>query len=159
MNQCSSCKKEIDDGASKCPYCQAFQQWYRNPQVYGLLILIPVFGFLFLWQRSLMNTKNYIDYQDKFAVEKVSQVVNDDKKWDFLTYKIKNGTDLRWEHLEYQLIGLDEKGAIVYTCSNGEYGWSVQPKAEALITASCGRNKNIAKWDFKITEMTTPWRH
>jgi len=36
---CRSCKDETDEAATKCPKCQAYQQWYRNPQYASLLFL------------------------------------------------------------------------------------------------------------------------
>lgn len=44
MKICKSCRKEIDEQATKCPYCQTDQRnWFRQHPV-----MITILGFLFL---------------------------------------------------------------------------------------------------------------
>lgn len=44
MKKCKSCQKEIDEKATKCPYCQTDQRsWFRkHPILTGLLVLFVI---------------------------------------------------------------------------------------------------------------------
>ncbi len=159
MKPCKACQKEIPDEAYKCSHCRAFQKWYRNPQNISWLLLIPFFGFLY-WSSldlrdSYLNPQKYTQYQSQFTVELVKVVTSDDKKKDAITYKVKNGTDYKWENAKISLIGTDEKGDVVFTESDTKYGWVIQPKSESFLTVTVEKKWKVKSWEIKITDLDT----
>lgn len=155
MSHCKACKMEIDQKATKCPHCQAYQQWYKNPQNYGLLFMLPFIAVIFFWQSTILKSKQFTEYQKQFTVEKVKEILSDDGKRVIITYKIKNETQYKWEDLTYEMIGTDEDGDLVLTEAGSEYSWVIQPKEEAYLTVMVEKNKNVYSWDVRITDMET----
>ncbi len=154
MKKCKSCKKEIDDLATKCPFCQGYQQWFRNPQYFGFLFFIPLLGFM-LWQTNSFKSKSFEEYRNRVAVEEVRIVQSDDGKKDILTYNVKNDTDLTWKSIVFEINGYDDHGNLVLTNSESEYAWIVQPRSQSYLSATVVRNANVKKWKMRIVNMET----
>ena len=162
MKPCKACQIEIPDEAYKCSHCRAFQKWYRNPQSISWLLLIPLFGLLY-WScipvslsLKRQHKQKYTQYQSQFTVELVKMVTSDDKKKDAITYKVKNGTDYKWENAKISLIGIDDKGDVVYTKSDTEYGWVIQPKSESFLTVTVEKKWKVKSWEIKLTDLEAP---
>ena len=152
MKNCKSCQKEIDDNATKCPYCQAFQKWIKSPQLLGLifpLIFIPiVFTSSGLW-----NKKEYIDYKESFIIESVSESV--DNNYNIYTYQITNNTSHKWESLTYQFIGKNESGKVVIVKSEEAYSWKVMPNSFSMLSIKAEKNALVSKWELKVLDMNS----
>ena len=154
MRLCKACQMEIDNKATKCPHCQAYQQWYKNPQHYGLFFVFPFILFIF-WQSSMFKSEQFTQYQSQFTIEEVTETVSDDDKRVIITYRIKNGTKHKWEHLSYELIGKDRNNNLVMTDAGSEYSWVVQPGGETYLTVKVEKNKNVYSWNIRITDLET----
>jgi hypothetical protein len=156
MSQCRACRTEIDAAATKCPHCQAFQRWYRNPQAWGFLLLLPFLGF-FYWQSSLLGSRaQFVNYREHFSIEKVRDVEGDSTQRPRITYRITNRTKLKWEHLSYQLVGNDDKGDLVLTDWRSEPGLVLQPGGEAYVTVQVDPTKEVRSWHLQITDLHSP---
>jgi len=145
---------EIDQKATKCPHCQAHQQWYRNPQHYGMLFLIPFLAFMF-WQSSLFKSKKFTEYQKYFTVEKIKEIASDDDSKLIITYKVNNATNYKWEHLSYEIVGTDSNGELMLTDAGSEYSWVIQPDGESYLTVKVEKNRYVSSWSLEISDMET----
>ncbi|MBI9015799.1 MAG: hypothetical protein JEZ07_00925 [Phycisphaerae bacterium] len=150
MKTCKHCKKEIEQLASKCPYCQGVQNWYKDPQVTTLLPMLVVFYFIF-GSSGLFNKKVYTDYKEQITFEKLSTSSDDSNI--IHTYNIKNNTKYKWESISYQYVGTDEKGQVMKVKSEQEYRWVVQPNDSSMLSILIEKNSPIKKWELKIIDM------
>ena len=150
MKPCKSCHKEIDDLASKCPYCQAFQVWYRNPQVYGMLfplVLIPVIFF----STGMWGKKEFADYSKLFDVNQISCSVDGDKI--AIVYSIENKSEVKWNRLSYEVIGYDDKNMVNFTKTNSEFSWVIEPHGVSHLTVELENRNAVKRWALKISEL------
>ncbi|MCM8533153.1 MAG: hypothetical protein NE330_18440 [Lentisphaeraceae bacterium] len=150
MKNCKSCQKEIDEKATKCPYCQGYQKWGKSPQILGLifpLIFIPII----FTSTGLWNQKDYIDYKDSFQVETVSSSI--DNNYKIHTYKISNSTAHKWKNITYQFIGTDKSGKVVIVKSDAAYSWAVMPNSSSMISIKVEKNPLVAQWKLKVLDM------
>jgi len=154
MKQCKSCRKEIDDFATKCPYCQGYQQWFRNPQYFGFVFVIPFLGIM-IWKMNALESESFEKYRNKIAVEEVRIVQSDDGKKDILTFNVKNDTDLTWKAIMFEVNGYDDHDNLVLANSESEYAWLVQPRSQSYLSATVLRNAQVKKWKMRIVDMKT----
>ena len=154
MKNCKSCKKEIDEAASKCPFCQSYQIWYKSPQIYSFLFIIPIMGFSF-WNIKSLDSKSYTQFKDKISFEIVSNRIVD-KNIEFI-YKVKNLTEYKWDSIKYQMVGYDSAGKIISTKNGGVYEWVIQANSESLISVDVPNDdsQNIKTWKFEIIDLRT----
>lgn len=156
MKPCKACCEEINDEATRCPRCQAFQNWYRNPQNISWVFILIIFGWGYWFQTysfsSLLDKKDFFQYRDQFIVKKINEDRSNEKR-DALTYKIINETDIKWDSIKYELIGTDEKGDLILTDSGSEYSWVIKPKGESYLTVKIEKNTNVKSWSFKIVDL------
>lgn len=153
MKVCKACRTEIDARATKCPRCQAFQSWYRNPQDLVWLVIIPI-TVPTLWELWNFGGADFLAYQDQFSVEKVSDSPVDDTS-GVTTYRIRNGTKHKWQSLRYEHVGVDEKGQVMISHWGTEYGWTVQPFADALVGVEVDNKVGASSWTFRIADLRT----
>ena len=133
---CNSCKEPIDAAATKCPKCQAFQAWYRNPQFFPLLFLIPFFVYIF-WNTSRMtSTATFGDYRDKLSVSVVDENASTNSKTSLVTVRLENRTDKTWKRPKFQIESLDADGKVVSVEHVNEFNVVVAPNSSALDTLS-----------------------
>jgi hypothetical protein len=133
---CKSCKEQIDPAATKCPKCQAFQQWYRNPQMFPLLFLIPFFAF-FVWNMSRVgNTATFADYKDKLSVTVLDENPSTNPRTSLLTVRLDNRSDKTWKRPKFQIESLDADGKVISVEHRNEYDVVVGPNSFALDTLS-----------------------
>lgn len=151
MKTCKSCRKEIESKASKCAFCQSYQVWYRNPQLYGFIIALPMFVVIF-WNSGLFNQKNFIDYEPKFkiAVEKV--ISANDPRYTLFTYKVINDTDYKWSRINYQVVSKQD-GELLSSMTGSDYSWVIQPNSESLLTVRVANVPNANQWFFEIKDL------
>jgi hypothetical protein len=138
---CKSCKEQIDEAATKCPKCQAYQQCYRNPQYVSLLFLPFVIVFLF-WNtshlRHLTDHPTFSAYQDKLNVSIVREDPDGSSigKKRLLTVKLDNRSDKTWKRPKFQVESLDAEGKVLSAEHLSEYNLVVAPNSSVLTTLS-----------------------
>ncbi len=154
MTACKSCKTNIDDLATKCPYCQAYQQWFRNPQYFSLVFFIPLIA-LMIWRPIGFESESFDEFRDQILVEEVRTVPSDDGTYDIITYNITNTTAFTWKRVVYELNGYDDKDTVVVSKMRSEYSWMVPPSSQAYLSANAARHGSIKKWRIRIVSMET----
>jgi hypothetical protein len=133
---CKSCQEQIDQAATKCPKCQAYQQWFRNPQMLPLFFLLPFFAFL-IWNTSrLTNPANLADYKDKLIVSVVDEKPSANSKAQLLTLRLENRTNKTWKRPKFQIESLDGNGKVLSVEHLNEYNLVVAPNSSVLDTLS-----------------------
>lgn len=150
MKKCKSCKKEIDDSATKCPFCQSFQKWYKGPQIMILIFPLLMLPSLFSISR-LTNDEKYLNYKKDILVTQVN--IASDTESDIHTYNIKNNTEHKWHDISYQFIGTDEEGKVVVVQSDSKYRWKVQANSASMISIKTPKDTPAEKWSLKIVDM------
>jgi hypothetical protein len=133
---CKSCKEQIDPAATKCPKCQAYQQWYRNPQMVSLAVMIPLFAFIFWNTSGLMSHAALADYKDKLIVSVVDESPSANGKAELLTVRVENRTNKTWKRPKFQIESLDGEGKVLSVEHVNEYNLVVAPHSSALDTLS-----------------------
>jgi hypothetical protein len=133
---CKACKEQIDAAATKCPRCQAFQHWYRNPQLIPLVLLIPFFVFVIPSMLRLSGTAVFADYRDKLSVSVVDEGGSTNAKTSLVTIRLENRTDKTWKRPKIQIESLDADGKIVSVEHVNEYNLVVAPNSSVLDTVS-----------------------
>ena len=135
---CKSCRELIDDAARKCPKCQAYQQWYRNPQCVTLLFLTCFIVFL-IWN-SLSHRiipATFAAYKDKLSVSVVREEADGssaDGKRRLLTVQIDNRSDKTWKRPTFQILSLDKAGKIIGAEHVSDFKLVVAPHSSTLDT-------------------------
>jgi hypothetical protein len=133
---CKSCKEQIDQAATKCPKCQAYQQWYRSPQVFPLLFLLPFFAFMIWNTLRLTNPASFASYRDKLSVSVVDESRSANGKAGLLTVRLENRTNKTWKRPKFQIESLDANGKVLSVEHLDEYNLVVAPNSSALDTLS-----------------------
>jgi hypothetical protein len=117
-----------------------------------------------MWQAHLYERaglareqNQFLDYRNGFVVDKVNHATSDNQKEYLLTYKIANKTPYRWENVQYEIIGKNDKGVAIFVCTGVAYPWIVWPDSSSLVTATCRRDRQIKEWQFRITNMNS-WK-
>lgn len=133
---CKSCKEQIDQTATKCPRCQAYQQWYRNPQMVSLIVLLPFFAFL-IWNASRLGTSaSFADYKDKLGVSVVDEKPSANGKTELITVRLENRTNKTWKRPKFQIESLNPDDKVLSVEHVNEYNVVVAPNSFALDTMS-----------------------
>ena len=151
MKKCKSCRKEIEAEASKCPYCQGYQKWYKNPQYYNLIFLLPFSVFLF-WNTGLLNKKEFEAYKADFSINKENVVVIKNTQTRLITYRIKNNTAYKWNHINYEVVG-SKHDEVIAVSTGSDYSWVVQPNSDSLLTVKIKLMPGATSWSFKIKDL------
>lgn len=133
---CKACKEEIDGAATKCPKCQAYQRWYRNPQMFPLLVMIPFLTFLFFDMSSSRTPGAFRDYADKLTVAVVDEKPAADNRSNLVTVRLDNRTSKTWKRPKFQIESLDGAGNVVSVEHQSEYNMVVAPNSSAMDTLS-----------------------
>ena len=132
---CKSCKEQIDEAATKCQRCQAYQHWYRNPRMLNLLwLLLLVFLFWNPYRRSRPTT--FVDYKDKFSVTVVAENAPANRRTLLLTVRLENQSERTWKRPKFQIESLDGNEKLLCVEHLNEYNLVVGPKSFALATLS-----------------------
>jgi hypothetical protein len=150
MKICKRCKKEIEPLASKCPYCQGCQAWYKHPQFLGLLPMLIVLYFIY-GSSGLFNQKDYTKYKAQFTSEQVG--TSSEERKDIHTFNIKNNSKYKWKSISYQYIGSDDDGNIKKVISEQEYRWVVQPNDSSMLSIDIDKDNEVKTWELKIVDM------
>jgi hypothetical protein len=130
---CKACKEQIDEAATKCPRCQAYQHWYRHPRMVNLLWL-PVLAFLFWNPFRQSKSLNFADYRDKFSVSVVEEKAPANGRTRLLTVRLDNRSERTWKRPRFQVESLDGNDKLLCVEHVNEYNLVVSPKSSALDT-------------------------
>jgi hypothetical protein len=133
---CKSCKEQIDQAATKCPKCQGYQHWYRNPQAISLFLLLPCFAFIFWNASRLTNRASFADYKDKLSVSVVDEKPSAGGKAELLTVRVENRTNRTWKRPTFQIENLDENDKVLSVEHISGYNMVVAPNSSQLDTLS-----------------------
>lgn len=151
MQTCKSCIKEIETGATKCSYCQAYQVWYKNPQNYSFIFMLPFFIFIF-WNTGLFNTNDFIDYENKFTFTEEKSINVSGSNAKLITFNIKNNTRHKWNRISYEVIS-KQNGELLASITDSNYDWVIQPNSESLLTVKVPFIANANEWQLKIKDL------
>ncbi|WP_281559332.1 hypothetical protein [Thalassomonas sp. RHCl1] len=151
MIQCASCRQDIAEEASKCPYCQGYQTWYKNPHYSNWIFLLPFLGFI-SWSTGIFTEKDYQMYRDDFSISEENIVVMPNNRTRLITYRVANNTEYKWKHISYEIIG-KHQGKLIAANTDIDYGWVVQPHSESLLTAKVPFMPGASSWEFKIKDL------
>jgi hypothetical protein len=133
---CKSCSEQIDQAATKCPKCQGYQQWYRNPQMFPLFFVLPFLAFL-IWNASrLTNPASLADYKDKFSVSVLDEKPSASGKAGLVTVRLENRTNKTWKRPKFQIESLDGDGKVLSVEHVNEFNVVVAPNSSVLDTLS-----------------------
>ncbi|MCJ8318726.1 MAG: hypothetical protein MJK12_03780 [Colwellia sp.] len=151
MQTCKSCIKEIEVGATKCSYCQAYQLWYKNPQHYSLIFMLPFLVFMF-WNTGLFYKKYFIDFENEFTYtqEKVIEIKGSNAK--LITFNVKNNTNHKWNHISYEIVS-NHNGELLAATADSNYAWVIQPNSASLLTVKVPFIPNANEWHLKIKDL------
>ncbi|MBU1620987.1 MAG: hypothetical protein KJ556_12015 [Gammaproteobacteria bacterium] len=151
MKTCKSCIKEIDNAASKCPYCQSFQIWYKNPQIFGFifpLVFIPVM----FYSMGIWFNKNYPGNEHLFEVKEIGISPGEHNRLA-LNYLIANKSDTKWHNISYEVSVFDAAGKLLFVKTGQDYSWLVQPNQSSYLTIELDNNLKAEKWKLKILDI------
>jgi hypothetical protein len=148
MQMCKSCLKEIETGATKCSYCQAYQIWYKNPQYYGFIFMLPFLIFIF-WNTGLFNKKQFSDFESEFTFTQEKTIATNNSKTLLITYKIKNNTNYKWNNIRYEIVS-KSNGELLTSKAVSDYGCVIQPNSESFLKVKISFIHNANQWEFKI---------
>jgi hypothetical protein len=151
MKTCKSCIKEIDDAAIKCPHCQSFQVWYRNPQIFGLVFPL-VFLLMLFYSMGFLFSKSYIGNENLFEVKYLGHTQGEYERLA-LNYLITNKSNTKWHNLSYEVLVYDSAGEILFAKTGQDYTWLVQPNQSTHLTVEISNNPKAVKWTLKILDM------
>src|SRR4051812_25135350 len=108
---CKCCKEPIDVAATKCPKCQGFQNWYRNPQMFPLLFVVPFIAFV-IWDMSrVTGSAAFADYKDNLTVRVLDE--NGSANPKLVTVRLENRSDKPWKRPKFQVESLDADGKVL----------------------------------------------
>ena len=151
MQTCKSCLNEIETSATKCSYCQSYQVWYKNPQHYSLIIMLPFLVFMF-WNTGLFNKKEFSDFESEFSFN-LEKIIDANKPNTILiTYKVKNNTRYKWRDISYEIISKHD-GELLATNSVSDFSWVIQPNSESFLTVKVPIVSNANEWELKIKDL------
>jgi hypothetical protein len=151
MQTCKSCLKEIETGATKCSYCQAYQIWYKNPQHYGFIFMLPFLIFM-LWNTGLYNKKEFSDFEKEFSFNLEKVISANSPNTILITYKIKNHTNYKWNDIRYEIVSRHD-GELLSTKYASDFSWVIQPGSESFLTVEVPIVSNANEWELKIKNL------
>jgi len=151
MQTCKSCRKEIENGATKCSYCQAHQNWYKNPQIYSVVFMLPLFIFMY-WNMGLFNNKDFSDFESEFTLTEEKVIDTNGSKAKLITYKVKNNTEYKWNRISYEVVS-SHNGELLASMVDSNYAWVIQPNSESLLTVEVAFVPKANKWQLIIKDL------
>jgi hypothetical protein len=153
---CKSCKEPIDEAATKCPRCQAYQHWYRSPRMVSFL-WFPLLAFMFWNIYRTSNPSTFADYKDKFSVSVVEENAPATGKTRLLTVRLENGSNRTWKRPKFQVESLDGNEKVLSVEHLNEFDLVVGPKSSALATLSLRiiPAEPVAKRKVTLTDIDT----
>lgn len=131
---CKACKEPIDQAATKCPRCQAYQYWYLNPRMLSLLWLVPLAFLIWSPFRHTRQVAKFADYKDQFSVSVVEETASASRTGRLLTVRIENQTDRAWKRPNFQIESLDANEKLMCVENLNAYNVVVVPKSSVLTT-------------------------
>lgn len=136
-NLCKACKEPIEETATKCPKCQAYQQWYRNPQWLSLAFFLCFLVFLFWSSLNRARPETFASYKNKVEVSVVGEQPDGNftlGKRSLLTVQINNRTDKAWKRPKFEVESLNAEGKVIGAEHLTDYNVVVAPNSSTLVT-------------------------
>lgn len=123
MKTCKHYQEQISKAATKCPKCQSFQYWYRNPQIIMLLPMLLFISFLYTMMSTRMERLDFEDFKDQITLTRLSkdtiQVQN--KKMINLLVEIANTSEHQWKNAIYEVKYLSSTGDLLTVEKDSDY--------------------------------------
>jgi hypothetical protein len=150
----------MDEAASKCPHCQAYQRWYGNPQWIPLLFLVPLLLLTFRHSPYSVPAARFSDYAQKIVVSVVRAeppAASASVKRVLLTVRLENQTDKKWQRPHFQIESLDSAGAILAVEHLEDASLVLPPTASAMDTLSLRVTpaEPVARYKVTITDLVS----
>ena len=151
---CKACKGEIDQAATKCPRCQAYQYWYSNPRMMNLL-WVPLLAFLVWNAARIGHYPTFADYKDKLSVSVVDENPAANGRARLLTVRLENRSNKTWKRPNFQIESVDGNDRVLSVEHVNEYNVVVQPNSSILDTLSLRivPNETVAKRRVTLTDI------
>jgi hypothetical protein len=109
---CRGCGESILASATRCPKCQSFQSAWKNPQVLGMLFVIPI-ALLPLFMFRGLRDHEFADYRDqlRLQIDRIEREKRQDNSGTEIIVlgKIENSTRMKWENPVFEVIVQSEK--------------------------------------------------
>lgn len=133
---CKSCKEQIDEAATKCPRCQAYQHWYRNPQWLTLVFVLPLLLFIFRDRPYSTSRPTFADYKDKIvaSIMREDQSAAGIEKGRLFTVRLENRSDKIWKRPKFQIESFDGSGRIITVENLSDFNLVLMPNSSAMVT-------------------------
>lgn len=157
LKSCKSCFKEIDGRATKCPYCQAFQQKWRNPQVLAGLIslfFIPM-AFLPLYFSGFLTKPKFDDYRKNVILTERAYFHDGADKTRFIL-ELDNRTDKKWEDANVQILFKDANGSVIGVTNENVYNFKAPAKTKSLCEVNAHQPKAATAHEISLVSMRAP---
>jgi hypothetical protein len=135
---CTSCKEPIDAAATKCPRCQAYQHWYRNPQWITVVFFLPLLLLMFRHSPYSPTAASFSDYKDKVLASVVREEPPSGSaiKRSLLTVRIENRSDKKWQRPHFQIESLDSAGTVLAVEHLEDASLVLSPNSSVMDTLS-----------------------
>ncbi|MCK7596943.1 hypothetical protein M0G74_06615 [Microbulbifer sp. CAU 1566] len=103
-----------------------------------------------------MDSKNFLDYQQKFLSRQISVVQFEGRSGPHLkvTFEVTNNSDYKWGQLNYELIGRSD-GKIIVAEPGATYAWVIQPHSSSHVNANIPVIDGVSEWELVIKDMKT----
>jgi hypothetical protein len=133
IKTCKSCRETIHFDAVKCPKCQAFQVWWKNPQYISLLFIpLPLLFFFFIPNSPFREKPKFENFRSKISVTDSQFFFSRDNGNVEITslVKIKNDSPHKWEHPTIEVQYFNADGKLIDTQSDKDFSSVLVPGTE-----------------------------
>lgn len=157
MKTCKHCKEQIAIDATKCPKCQAHQNWYHNPQLLAIIPMILFLPFLIYMIYNRHERVHFEDYREKVTIKKLSQdtLTIKDKKMINILVEVENNSDQKWENAVYEVQYLSPSGKLLNVERSSDYKFIINANKKAIssIKIPIYEEYQDVIFDLKLSEL------
>ena len=161
--ECKFCRKQIDQRATRCPYCQSWQS--RRASMHGwqgtrvLLGVIPMLLLapLLIWTFTRMPSLDKEDFEEyRTQVKLVETKMTFDDGSVVILGKIQNDSPVTWEDIQVEVTYYDVSGNLIDIHSD-ELRYVTTPAGETVVFKISGIPKEkYASFKVRIVTAEEP---
>lgn len=153
IKTCKSCRETIHFDATKCPKCQAFQVWWRNPQI-TVLFIFPFFllPLLFLRGSAFKERPKFENFraqvkvtESQFFFSKERSITDGGARITSLV-KIRNDSPHKWERPTIEIQYFNADGKLIDTQSDYSYQSVLIPGTEQALRLTISPAKSETEY-------------
>ena len=132
MKTCKYCKESISTEASKCPKCQSYQSFWRQP-LFLAFAMIPLWLMLpYLILPSMNDRADFADHADKIILTVLSKDTlhygkEQETKYLNILVEVENKTEEEWQHADYEIEYYSKEGKLVNVERESGYSFKLRP--------------------------------